>query len=67
MVNNPPANAGHTGLIPEFGRTPGEGNGNTYQYSCLDNPMDRGDWQAIVHGFAKELDMTEQLKNSNNL
>ena len=66
MVNNPPANARHTGLIPGFGRSPGEGNGNTYQYSCLDNPMDRGDWQAIVHGFAKELDMTEQLKNSNN-
>ena len=45
MVRNPPANAGDTGdagLIPELGRSPGERNGNPLQYSCLENPMDRG-------------------------
>ena len=38
---------------------PGEGNGNPLQYSCLENPTDRGAWQATVHGVPKELDMTE--------
>ena len=46
-------NAGDPGSIPGLGRSPGEGNGNPPQYSCLDNPMDRGAWQAIVHGIAK--------------
>ena len=41
------------GLIPGSGRSPGEGNGHTLQYSCLGNPMDRGAWQATVHGFEK--------------
>ena len=41
MVKNPPANAGDAGLIPWSGRSPGEGNGNSLQYSCLGNPMDR--------------------------
>ena len=41
------------GSIPGLGRSPGEGNGNPLQYSCLENPMDRGAWQATVHGFAK--------------
>ena len=41
-VKNPPANAEDTGLIPGWGRSPGEGNGNPLQYSCLENPMDRG-------------------------
>ena len=41
------------GSIPGSGRAPGEGNGNTLQYSCLENPMDRGAWQATVHGVAK--------------
>ena len=62
MVKNPPANAGDArdmGLIPESGRSPGEGNGNLLQYSCLENPMDRGAWQATVHGGHKELDITE--------
>ena len=45
-------NAGNTGLIPGLGRSPGEGNGNPLQYSCLENPMDRGAWQATVHGVA---------------
>ena len=46
-------NARDQGLIPGSGRSPGEGNGNPLQYSCLENPMDRGDWLAIVHGVAK--------------
>ena len=46
-------NAGDPGSIPGSGRSPGEGNGNPLQYSCLDNPMDRGAWWATVHGVAK--------------
>ena len=46
-------NAGDLGSIPGLGRSPGEGNGNPLQYSCLENPMDRGAWWAIVHGVAK--------------
>ena len=52
-------NAGDQGSIPELGRSPGEGNGNPLQYSCLENPMDGGAWWAVVHGVAKELDRTE--------
>ena len=54
------------GLIPGSGRSPEEGNGNTLQYSCLGNPVDRGTWWATVHGVAKESDMTQRL-NSNRL
>ena len=43
MIKNPPTTAGDTGLIPRSGRSPGEGNGNPFQYSCLGNLMDRGD------------------------
>ena len=46
-------NLGDLGLIPESGRSPGEGNGNPLQYSCLENPMDGGAWQATVPGVAK--------------
>ena len=46
-------NAGDLGSIPESERSPGEGNGNPLQYSCLENPMDSGAWQATVHGVAK--------------
>ena len=46
-------NAGDVGSIPELGRSPGEGNGNPLQYSCLENPMDIGAWWATVHGVAK--------------
>ena len=53
VVKNLPANAGDTGLIPGLSRSPGEGNGNSLQYSCLGNPMDRGAWWATVHGVAK--------------
>ena len=45
--------AGDPGLIPGLGRSPGEGNGNPLQYFCLENPMDRGAWQATVHGVTK--------------
>ena len=58
MVKNPSANAEDRGLIPGSGRSPGEGNSNLLQYSCLGNPMDRGAWQATVHGVAKELGLT---------
>ena len=60
MVKNPPANAGDMGLIPGLGRSPGEGNGNPLQYSCLKNDMHRGAWQAIVHGVAKSNGVTKQ-------
>ena len=53
MVKNLPANAGDESLIPESGRSPGGGNGNPLQYSCLENPMDRGAWRTTVHGTAK--------------
>ena len=58
MVKNPSANAGDLGLIPGSGRSPGERNGNSLQYSYLGNPMDRGAWQATVYWVAKESDMT---------
>ena len=56
MVKNLPASAGNTGdmgLIPGSGRSPGEGNGNPLQYSCLENPIDRGIWLTAVHGITK--------------
>jgi len=56
VVKNLPASAGDVrdaGLIPRSGRSPGEERGNPFLYSCLENPMDRGAWQAIVHRVAK--------------
>ena len=56
VVKNPPANAGNvrdTGSIPGWGRSPGGEHGNLLQYSCLENPMDREAWQAIVQRVAK--------------
>ena len=58
MVKNLPATAVDLGLIPVSGRSPGEGNGNPLQYSCLENSMDRGAWQGSVHATA-ELDTAE--------
>ena len=49
-----PASAGDVGSIPGWGRSPGEGNGNPLQYSCLENPVDGGAWYTAVHGVAKE-------------
>ena len=57
-------NAGDPGLIPGWGRSPGEGNGNPLQYSCLESPMDRGAWEATVHGVAKS---RTQLSNFTSL
>ena len=62
MVKNPPDHSGNTGdvgLIPELGRSPGGGNGNSLQYSCQKNPMDRGAWWAYRPWGHKESDMTE--------
>ena len=53
MVKASAQNAGDPGSIPGLGRSPGEGNGNPLQYSCLENPMDGGAWLATVHGVAK--------------
>ena len=57
-VKNPPVNEGDRGLIPGSGRSPGEGNGNPLQYSCLKNPMDGRAWQATVQRITKKLDTT---------
>ena len=53
VVRNPPANAGDVSLMPRWGKSSGEGDGNPVQYSCLGNPMDRGAWHATVHEFVK--------------
>jgi len=58
VIKNLPAKEGDAGSILGLGRSPGEGNGNPLQYSCLGNPMDIGAWWATVHGVAKESDMT---------
>ena len=66
LVKNPPANARDprdAGSIPGLGRSPGEGNGNPLQYSCLENPMDRGAWWAAVHGVTKSQTQLKQLRN----
>ena len=59
VVKNLPAKVGVVGSIPGSERSPGEGNGNPLQSSCLGNPMDRGAWQATVHRVSKESDTTE--------
>ena len=55
MVKNLPANAGDVGLFPALGTSPGGGDDNPPQYSCLGNPMDRGAWRATVHKVAKSV------------
>ena len=62
-MKNPPADVQGAGSIPGWGRSPGEGNDNPLQCSCLENPMDRRAWQATVHGVT-ESDMDEELSNS---
>ena len=58
VVMNLPANAGDLDSTPRLGRSPGEGNGNPLQDSCLGNSMDRGVWRATVHEVTKEFKMT---------
>ena len=58
MVKTSSANAGDLGSVSGSGRSSGEGNGNPLQYSYLENPMDGGAWRAMVHGVAKESDVT---------
>ena len=58
VVKNPPPNAGDMGLIPGPGKSPGEGNGNPFQCSCLENHNVIGAWQATVHRVTRESDMT---------
>ena len=65
-VKNPPANAGELNSIPGSGRSPGGRNENPLQYSCLGNPMDRGTWQATVHGVEKVLKSSQPLNNKRN-
>ena len=62
VVKNPPVNAGDTGSIPGLGRSPGGANGNPFQYSCLENLMDRGAWWTTIQGVSKD-----QLNNNNRL
>ena len=64
MVKNPPANAGDTrdtGSTPGSGRSPAGGHGNILQYSCLENPMERGAWRATVHKVTKSGTRLEHL------
>ena len=60
-------NAGDLCSIPGLGRSPGEGNGNTLQYSCLGNPMDRGAWWASVHGVAQSQTRLKRLSSSSSM
>ena len=59
-VKNPPASAEDVGSIPGSGKSPEEGNGNSVQYSCLGNPMDRRGWRATVHGVTCALATKQQ-------
>ena len=67
VVKNPPANVGDSrdaGSIPGLRRAPAEGNGSPLQYSCLENPMNRGAWGATVHGVAKSQTRLKRLNTS---
>ena len=61
VVKNPSANEGEANSVPGLGRCPGGGNGNPLQYSCLENPMDRGALHTTVHGVAKSQTRLKQL------
>ena len=66
MVKGSACNAGDSSSVLGLGKSPGEGNGYLLQYSCLENPMDRGTWWTVVHGVGKELDTAERLTNNKN-
>ena len=69
VIKNPPANSGDArdaGSIPGLGRSPGERIGNSFQYSCLGNLMDRGAWWVTVHEVTEEFDTAERLNSSSN-
>ena len=61
VVKNLPTDAGDVGSVPGLGRSPGEGNSNPLQYSCLGNRIDKRAWWAIVHGIIKEFDTTSRV------
>ena len=65
-VKNPPASAGDIGSIPGLGRSPGVGHGNPLQYSCLENPMERGAWQATAHGGHKRMRHDLRIKQQHH-
>ena len=65
MIKNPPANAGDADLILGQGRSPGEGNGNPLQYSCVENPEDRGAWWAAVDRVTQSLSRLKRLGGGN--
>ena len=67
MVKNLPATSGDAGSIPGLGRSPGVGNGNPFQYSCLVNPMDRGAWKAEFHGVTKSQTRLSDLACTHNI
>ena len=67
MVKHPPVKAGDGGSIPGSERALGGGNGNTLQYSCLGNSMDRGAWRAAVRGVSKVPDMTEYTRMTESI
>ena len=69
MVKKLPVNTGDirdAGSIPGLGRSPGGGHGNPLQYSCLENPMDRGGWWATIRTLAQESDMTEKCLSTHS-
>ena len=67
MVKDPHASEGDTGSIPGSGRSLGGGNGNPLQYSCLENPMDRGVLRATVYGVSKESGTTQQTEHTHRI
>ena len=64
VVKNPPADTGDVGFLPGLGRSPGERDGNSLQYSYLENPLNRGAWRATVHGVTKRR-TRQPLSNTN--
>ena len=67
VVQNPPANVGDAGSIPGWGRSPGSRHDNPLQYSCLENPMDRGAWWATVHGVSKSQTELKRLRTASSI